>query len=220
MITKFDLLEHWTHGPLQLESSLLKAFEKIPRELFVAEEFHEQAYEDKPLPTLREQSISQPTTIMIMLKALNLKSGMKIFEVGSGVGYQASLIAKIIGAEGKLITSEVIPELVQRARHNLQKLGFSNTTVLESNGGEGFPQEAPYDRIVLTAACPSLPEPLINQLKDGGIILAPIGDIESQTLVKGVKRGQGIDLEFLGSFSFVPMKGKYGFHGYREKGLQ
>ncbi len=217
MTTKQQLINYWRENKIVEDESIISAFDNVERDIFIPSEFQREAYHDHPLPTVRNQSISQPTTVILMLKYLELKPGHKVFEVGAGAGYQAALISYIIGLEGKLITSEVIPELVQMAIYNLRKTSLGNVEVLELNGGEGYPEAAPYDRIIITAACPAMPPLLIEQLKEGGIILAPIGDLESQTLVKGTKENNCLNLEFLGSFRFVPMKGKQGFHGYSEK---
>ncbi len=209
MRNKQELIRQWRS--LNIDERLLKAFEETPREQFVPASFREHAYDDHPLPTVRAQSISQPTTVMLMLQALNVKKGNKVLEVGSGGGYQAALISKVIGPAGLLVSLEVIPELVGIARENLSRMGLANVQIMEGDGGEGFPEEAPYDNIIITAACPTIPEPLIAQLKEGGIIIAPVGDLESQMMVRGVKEHGKMELEFLGSFMFVPMRGRYGF---------
>src|SRR3989344_2523639 len=172
MTTKNQLVQFWK--TMNVDEELLQAFLNVPREQFVLPSLKKHAYEDRPLPTIRKQSISQPSTVMIMLNALELNPGEKILEIGAGVGYQAALLATLIGPTGKLITIDVIPELVQLARRNLESLGLQNTLVLESDGGEGYSPEAPYDKIILTAACPTIPQPLIDQLKEDGIILAPV----------------------------------------------
>lgn len=215
--TKAQLVEQWQ--ALHVDTRILDAFNKVPREQFIPENLRELAYHDQPLPTLREQSISQPTTIIMMLEALELKPGQNVFEVGAGSGYQAALISHIIGPSGHLTTVDIIPELVQLATQNIASLNLTNVTVLEMNGGEGYAEKAPYDRIMITCACPTIPKPLIKQLKQGGIIIAPVGDPETQTLVKGTKSGEKLYLEFLGQFRFVPMKGRHGFHGFKDKGL-
>ena len=210
MSTKLQLLQFWKTKKIVRDQRLLDAFFSIPRESFLPDKFKGEAYHDHPLPTLRKQSISQPTTIMLMLQALNLNEGHKVFEIGAGVGYQAALIAKVIGSEGKLISAEVIPELVTEARDNLNGLGLSNAKIIEADGGDGYIEGAPFDRVVITAACPMIPQPLIDQLKEGGVVIAPVGYFDDQTMVKGTKRGKGLDLEFLGRFKFVPLVGKYG----------
>jgi protein-L-isoaspartate(D-aspartate) O-methyltransferase len=196
---------------MPFDEQLLIAFESVPRELFISPALRAYAYKDQPLPTLRGQSISQPTTIMMMLQALELQEGDKVFEVGAGVGYQAALISRLIGENGTLISVDVVPELVQQAQKNMTQLAIANVTIMEMDGSEGYPPEAPYDKIIITAACPAIPPPLINQLREGGIIIAPVGDLESQTMIKGVKTGERLAMEFLGLFTFVPMRGKHGF---------
>ena len=209
MGTKQELLDKWKE--MHVDVNILAAFDFIPRENFVPISLRGEAYHDHPLPTLRNQSISQPTTIMIMLQALDLKEGEKVFEIGSGGGYQAALMSRIVGNSGKVITTEVIPELVNIARENITGLNLQNIQVEEADGSSGFLEEAPFDKVVITAACPSIPQPVIDQLKENGIVIAPVGDLESQTMVKGVKVNGKLELEFLGPFRFVPLQGKYGF---------
>ena len=165
-----------------------------------------------PLPLLRGKTISQPTTVMLMTHALELKQGDKIFEVGTGSGYQASIIAKIVGPKGKVITTEVVPELVQFAKQNLKKAEIDNVFVYEEDGSNGMPSEAPFDNIIITAACKEFPKPLVEQLKTDGIIVGPVGNEREQEMVRGIKDKNGhLELEFLGPFLFTPMYGKYGF---------
>ena len=209
MTEKESLLHSWQE--LKVNPLILESFEKVPRENFVPPAFKDQAYHDHPLPTIRNQSISQPTTIMMMLQALELERGHNVFELGAGVGYQAALISTIVGESGNVVSVEVIPELVQIAKKEMNLLGITNAKILERDGSEGFSQKAPFDRIIITAACPQIPPPLIDQLANGGIIIAPVGNLDNQTMVKGVKTNGKLDLEFLGSFRFVPMKGKHGF---------
>ena len=207
---KQRLVNFWKQHNVVTSDNIIQAFQNIPRESFLPNEFKNKAYHDHPLPTMREQSISQPTTIMMMMQALDLKQGQKVFEVGSGVGYQAALIGEIV-KPGNVITTEVIPELVGKSQINLHKVGLTNVEVLESDGGVGFPEQAPYDRIIITAACPTFPQPLIDQLKEGGIIVGPVGDVKSQTMIKGTKINGRLELDFLGEFRFVLMRGKHGF---------
>ncbi len=211
MVTKQQLIDFWRLKRIVTNERLLQAFEEIPRERFVPQELKRYAYEDQPLPTMRNQSLSQPTTVMLMLQALELEEGDTVFEVGAGVGYQASLIAKIIGPTGKLVTVDVIPELAYLSRKNLYELNLPNAQAIEADGSEGYAPEAPYDRVIITAACPTIPKPIIEQMKENAVVVAPVGDLHSQTMVKGVKLNGKIELEFLGPFVFVPMKGKYGF---------
>ncbi len=207
--TKEQLLHFWYAQ--NFDYALLKAFAAIPREKFVSQKLRRFAYADQPLPTMRRQSISQPTTVMLMLQALEVQKGEKVFELGAGAGYQAALLSYLVGKKGKVVSVEVIPELVQLARVNLAELGMKNALILEGEGGEGYREEAPYDKIIITAACPTVPQPLIDQLKEGGIVVAPVGDLESQTMIKGTKVDGRLAVEFLGPFLFVPMKGQHGF---------
>ena len=202
-------MHHWRSA--NLNEHLLNAFNTIPRENFVPPTLRDRAYEDKPLPTLRGQSISQPTTVMVMLDALDVEQGDKVFEIGSGAGYQAALLSKLVGDNGNVLSTEVVPELVTLAKNNMNDLNISNVEIMEMDGSEGDPLGAPYDKIIITAACPTIPQPLIDQLKDGGIIVAPVGDLKSQTMIKGTKNGERLELDFIGPFQFVPMKGKHGF---------
>ena len=204
------LLKTWKH--MGFRERELKAFQEVDRKGFVMPQLADMAYEDSPLPLMRGKTISQPTTVMIMTAALELEKGDRVLEIGTGSGYQAAIIAKIIGDKGLVISTEVIPELVSFARENLDKAGVGNVIVIEKDGSRGVPEEAPFDKIIITAAAKDFPKPLIGELKTDGIIVAPIGDRGSQEMIKGIKSPDGrLDLQFLGSFVFTPMYGKYGF---------
>jgi len=168
------------------------------------------AYEDRPLPLLRGKTISQPTTVMIMTAALELEKGDKVFEIGTGSGYQAALLGVLV-RPGKVITTEVIPELVYSARENLAAAGIKNVVVFEEDGSKGMESEAPFDKVIITAACKEFPNPVVDQLKEGGIIVGPVGGPEQQQMIRGIKTKGKLELEFLGPFLFTPMYGRYGF---------
>ena len=159
MYQKTDLINFWkdNFGFREIE---LNAFKEVDRENFIPENLRNAAYQDMPLPLLRGKTISQPTTVMIMTHALELERGEKVFEIGAGSGYQSAIIAKIIGSKGKVITTEVVPELVQFARENLKKANIHNVFVYEEDGSNGLPSEAPFDRIIITSACKEFPKPL------------------------------------------------------------
>ena len=211
MSQKAELMNFWKRG-LGLTDTELKAFSEVKREDFVPNGVKEKAYEDIPLPILRGKTISQPTTVMMMTHALELRENEKVFEVGTGSGYQAAIIAKIVGTKGKVITTEVIPELVNFAKENLAKAGINNVEVYEDDGSKGMKEKAPFDRIIITAACKEFPKPLLEQLKPEGIIVGPVGDAYEQEMVHGRKDKKGkLELEFLGQFLFSPLYGKYGF---------
>ncbi|RLE47466.1 protein-L-isoaspartate O-methyltransferase [Candidatus Woesearchaeota archaeon] len=196
----------------KIDKKIIKAFLKIPREDFVLEEWKSQAYDDTPLPILADQTISQPTTVMQMLQHLELKKGMKVLEIGAGSGYNAALISELVGKEGKVITVEILPELVKFAKDNLKKAGIKNVRVVKADGSRGYAKEKPYDRIVCTAASPKIPEAWKKQLKKDGIILAPVGDEYGQTMLKVKRIGDVLEFEELGDYLFVPLLGKHGFN--------
>ncbi len=194
-----------------IDRRVLKAMESIPRHEFVQEDLEIEAYSNMPLPIGYDQTISQPYTIAFMLEALELNKGNKVLEIGTGSGYNASLIAEIIGKEGKVYTVEIIPELVELARRNIGRLGINNIKIIQGDGSVGYEKEKPYDRIIITAGAPKIPEALVKQLKTGGIIIGPVGSTYSQNMVRIKKKKEGLTKEDLGEFIFVPLKGKYGF---------
>ena len=210
MDQKTELIKFWKEnfGFREME---LKAFNEVDREDFIPQNLKNEAYHDMPLPLLRGKTISQPTTVMIMTHALELEPNEKVFEIGTGSGYQAAIIAKIVG-KGKVITTEVVPELVSFARQNLRKAKIDNVFVYEDDGSNGIPGEAPFDKVIITAACKEFPKRLLEQLKPNGIIVGPVGNQYEQEMVRGIKDKDGhLELEFLGPFLFTPMYGKYGF---------
>ena len=206
---KQELLEYWKEN-FNFTQEELKAFNEINREDFVIAEFEEVAYEDRPLPILRGKTISQPTTVMIMTHALELKPGDKVFEIGAGSGYQTALIAKLVGPTGKVVTTEVIPELFHFAKTNLSKANLSNIEIFEEDGSKGL--LGPFDKIIITAACNDFPEELLKELKPHGIIVAPVGNKDTQNMIRGIKKADNsLEVENLGSFLFSPLYGTYGF---------
>lgn len=209
MEAKNQLIHFWKEN-FKFREIELNAFREVNREHFIPEQIQSRAYEDVPLPLLRGKTISQPTTVMIMTAALQLKPGERIFEIGAGSGYQAAIIASIVQPE-KVITTEVIPELVGFARQNLKKASITNVEVLEEDGSKGIPGKL-FDKIIITAACKEFPQPLLDQLKPNGMIIGPVGNRDEQEMVRGTKLPDGqLQLEFLGQFLFTPMYGKYGF---------
>jgi len=182
---------------------LIKAFNSVPREKFVLKEFRQFAYVDEPLPILGGQTISQPTTVAIMSEALELKKGLKVLEIGAGSGYQAAILSKAVGPKGKIFTIERLPEVYKFAVKNLKD--YTNVKVILGDGSKGLPEEAPFDRIIVTAAAPKIPEKLIQQLKDGGIMVVPVGEGSSQKMFKIIKHKNKIIKEDLGYFVFVPL---------------
>ncbi len=204
-----------THGYLKSEK-VKKAILKIPREEFIPPENRQYAYIDQPVPIGEGQTISAPHMVAIICEKLGLKEGMKILEIGSGFGYNAAVVAEIIGPEGHLYTTERIESLAKTAEKNLKHTGYNNVTVLHIDGTKGYPAEAPYDRIYATASAPKVPEPLKEQLKIGGILLTPIGsDNYFQELVCMLRVSEDeFETHNLGGVAFVPMIGE---HGWPEK---
>lgn len=211
MEQKGQLIGFWKEN-FNFRQAEINAFMGVERENFIPEDIKSRAYLDIPLPLIRGKTISQPTTVMIMTNLLDLHPGEKVFEIGTGSGYQAAIIARIIEPEGKVITTEVVPELVMFSRGNLSRSGIKNVAVYEEDGSKGMPEEAPFDKIIITSACKEFPQPLLEQLKPGGVIVGPVGDREQQEMVRGIKDKDGhLNLEFFGPFLFTPMYGKYGF---------
>jgi len=209
---KNRLIHYWKSSGTIKDERILKAFKDVPRDLFLKDGFGKEAYTDHPLPIGKGQTISQPTTVMLMTEALELKKGQKVLEVGAGSGWQAAIISKIIWPKGKVITTEIIPELAEFAKENLKKAGIRNVEVLNYDGSQGYEKEAPFQRIIITAACPEIPKPLVEQLDDDGILIAPVGPkFFGQDMIKLIKTKSGITTKSLGSFVFVPLKGKHGY---------
>jgi len=209
-----EILKCWKHEKVINDEKVIEAFRHVKRELFVLPHLKEEAYVDVPLPIGYGQTISQPTTIAIMTQGLELKNGLKVLEVGTGSGYQAAIIGFIIGKRGKVFTTEIIHELVDFAKQNLKKAAAKNVEVIESDGSMGYVNEAPYDRIIVTAACPEIPQVLAKQLKKNEIMVLPVGTLEGQKMLKVKKldeEGKLFDVKNLGDFVFVPLRGKAGF---------
>src|SRR3990167_7800366 len=160
---KVDLLQSLKEK--KFSKNILDAFSKIPRENFVPKVVKNNAYEDTALPIGMGQTISQPYTIAVMLSELQLKKGQKVLEIGSGCGYVLALISEIIGKGGKVFGMEIVGELATKSKENLED--YKNIKVFHKSGFQGFPDKAPFDRILLSAACRDIPEALFSQLKVG-----------------------------------------------------
>lgn len=204
---KEELLRRWP----DIEKKVKNAFLEVPRELFIEKELAIHAYDDTPLPIPAEQTISQPTTVVQMINELHLEKGQKVLEIGAGSGYNAAIMSKLIGAQGKVISIEIIPELVKFAKDNLKKAKIKNVKVIKADGSKGYEKERPYDRIICTAASPKIPETWKGQLKNKGILLTPVGDRYEQVMVKVKKINKNYEIDELGHYMFVPLRGKHGF---------
>jgi len=190
------------------DSRVLDAMRKVPRHLFMPEAIRESAYEDNALPIGEGQTISQPYMVAVMTELLELNGDEKVLEIGTGSGYQAALLAELAR---EVYTIERIGPLADRARECLAGLGYSNVIVLTGDGSKGMEEKAPFDRIIVTAAAPQLPEIMLKQLKEGGIIVAPVGERFSQIVIKGRKEKGALVEEFQVPCVFVPLIGEYGW---------
>jgi protein-L-isoaspartate(D-aspartate) O-methyltransferase len=195
-----------------VDEKVLEAMLRVPRHKFVPEYEQRAAYMDRPLEIGYGQTISAPHMVAIMCEILELSEGDKVLEVGAGCGYNAAVMAELVGKSGHIYTVERIEPLANFARKNIEENGYKNVTVLLKNGSMGYPQYAPYDRIIVTCAAPYIPEPLLEQLKPGGIMVIPVGESYSQELFRVKKNAKGdTHKKRKGGVIFVPLIGKYGF---------
>ena len=190
------------------DTRVLKAMLKVPRHLFVEEALRDQAYGDFPLPIGEGQTISQPYIVAIMTEALKLKGNERVLEVGTGSGYQTAILAELALW---VYTIEKYSSLLKRAKNILIKLGYKNISFKLGDGSLGWKEVAPFDAIIVTAAAPKIPQPLIDQLLEGGRIVIPVGDEYSQVLVKGIKKDGKLRTQTLEAVRFVKLVGAYGF---------
>jgi protein-L-isoaspartate(D-aspartate) O-methyltransferase len=182
----------------------LAALRKVPRHLFVPPDSERLAYEDHPLPIGHGQTISQPYIVGFMTEALGLAGGETVLEVGTGSGYQAAVLAEIAA---RVYSVEIVEPLAREAAQRLVRLGYRNVDVRAGDGYLGWPEAAPFDAIMVTAAAPRIPEALKQQLKDGGRLIIPVGD-DYQELVVVTRRGGGFEERSVLPVRFVPMTGE------------
>jgi protein-L-isoaspartate(D-aspartate) O-methyltransferase len=185
------------------DEATLRAMKKVPRHRFVPEGLAGQAYDDHPLPIGHGQTISQPYIVGFMTEALGLQGGERVLEVGTGSGYQAAVLAEIAD---RVYTIEIVAPLAEEARVRLKELGYDNVEVRAGDGYQGWPEAAPFDAIMVTAAAPRIPEPLRQQLRDGGRLILPVGD-EWQELVVVTRTGDAFEEKRVLPVRFVPMTG-------------
>jgi protein-L-isoaspartate(D-aspartate) O-methyltransferase len=183
---------------------VLWALDKVDRHLFVPGELQPQAYQDHPLPIGHGQTISQPYIVALMTELLELKGGEKVLEIGTGSGYQAAILAELAK---EVYTIEIVEPLASSAEKRLRELGYENVHVRAGDGYLGWPEGAPFDAIMVTAAPDHIPQPLLDQLKEGGCMVVPVGS-GFQTLKKIWKRGGKIETKDIAPVIFVPMTGE------------
>ena len=187
--------------------AVLRAVGETPRHLFVPEALLGRAYEDVALPIGRGQTISRPLTHARYLEALELRGRERVLEIGTGSGYQAALLSQLVA---QVFTVERLAQLASRARQAIALAGMSNVTVLVGDGTLGWRPYAPYDAILVAAASPRVPPPLLEQLAEGGRLLAPIGPGQAQEIIRITRRGGELVEEHLAAASFVPLIGRHG----------
>lgn len=193
---------------------MVKAMLKVPREDFVMEMYRDYAYLEVPLPIPGQNAtISCPHSYPMFYEALELKKGDKFFEVGAGSGYGAALAREMVGEDGGVVTMEIDRKTFEFAKKNLERTRYMDVSLILGDGSLGYPAEAPYDKICITAACPEIPKPLIRQLKLGGRLIAPVGRPEfTQDLVLLEKMQDGtLKTSFVEEVLYVPLRGKYGW---------
>ena len=189
------------------DEEVLRVMGKVPRHKFVLPQYLDRAYADHPLPIGYGQTISQPYIVALMTQLLNLKRGEKVLEIGTGSGYQAAILAELTD---EVYTVEIIKELEQQAEKRLKDLGYTNVKVKHADGYYGWEEYAPYDAIIVTCAPDHVPQPLIDQLKDGGRLVIPVGPPGAyQTLWQLTKQGDKIIARNILGVSFVPMTGEH-----------
>ncbi len=190
------------------DKRVLAAMLEIPRHLFIPPPYDRAAYDDNPLSIGSGQTISQPYIVALMTELLHPKVTDNVLEIGAGSGYQAAILSRLIR---RLTTIERIAPVANLARTNLKSIGIDNVVVIEGDGTLGYPDNAPYDGIIITAATPEVPQPLIGQLADGGILVAPVGGRDVQDLITLHKKGRSCIQESHGGVRFVPLIGKHGW---------
>ncbi len=190
------------------DERVLEAMLRVPRHLFVDEALRDQAYSDHPLPIAEKQTISQPYIVALMTEALELKGTEKVLEIGTGSGYQSAILAELAD---RVFSIERYPELGYRANAVLRNLGYKKVIIRVGDGSLGWPDDAPFDGILVTAGTPQIPQPLIDQLSIGGRLVVPVGDKTAQDLFLIKRLAEGVEKISLGGVRFVNLVGKWGW---------
>jgi protein-L-isoaspartate(D-aspartate) O-methyltransferase len=192
------------------DPGVLFAMGKVPRDRFLEEALGGEAYNDHPLPIGHKQTISQPYMVALMTEALDLRGTENTLEIGTGCGYQTAILSEL---SQKVYTVERIRELMVKARTTLHELGYDNILFKAFDGTLGWPEYQPYDAIIVTAGAPKIPQPLLDQLADGGRLVIPVGDRYGQELIKVTRKKEGYNQRNLGGCRFVDL---IGLHGWKE----
>jgi len=205
-----DLINYLRDSGFLNDDNVESAFRNIPRHEFVPTSELDRAYYNEPLSIMKNQTISQPGVVSRMTEWLDIKNGQKILEIGTGSAWQTAILSYLVET-GTVYSIERHSELVKFARENLEKLGIENAHVILGDGSLGHPQASPYDRIIITAACKEIPLPLLEQLSENGLIIAPVGGSSSQSLVLLKKTSESIvKIKNQSNYIFVPLIGKFG----------
>ncbi|MDD1696382.1 MAG: protein-L-isoaspartate(D-aspartate) O-methyltransferase [Methanoregula sp.] len=204
-MVEYQIAARGIHDP-----RVLSAMKEIPRHIFVPPPFDKSAYEDYPLPIGNGQTISQPFIVALMTELLILHPADSVLEIGTGCGYQAAILAKLVR---KVTSIERIPQVAELAKANLAAVNIRNVEIIVGDGTLGYPQNSPYQGIIITAATPSVPQPLLTQLAEGGRLVAPVGERDVQELIRIIKRGDSLMEEHHGGVRFVPLIGECGWNG-------
>jgi len=185
-----------------MQADILSAIETIPRELFIPENLHAHAYENASLPIGHKQTISQPYIVAVMTQALELKKSHRVLEIGTGSGYQAAILSRL---SRRVYTLERLRPLMVSAEKRLKTLQISNITYRHGDGAKGWPEAAPFDRIIITCRVTDIPTSLLDQLKEEGILIAPVGPSGKEELVRVKREVEGFERKSLMPVRFVPM---------------
>ncbi len=200
---KRRLIEHLKDSGYLKTPRIIKAFQEVRRELFVPKDMKQHAYADEPLPIGGGQTISACHMVAIMTELLEPRKGDKVLEVGAGSGYQAAILSRLVK---KVYTVELVPELAEKAAKALKKAGCTNVETKVGDGSKGWKEHAPFDRIIVTCASPDIPQPLTDQLKEGGIMAIPVGGSWQQELIIGRKKKGKLLKQRHGGCVFVPLR--------------
>jgi len=202
---KLDVLITIMHNTGFLtDDKVESAIRSIPRHNFVPASQKNEAYENTPIPIMKNQTISQPSVVARMTEWLDLQEGQKVLEIGSGSGWQSAILAKLVGS-GKIFTIERHSELAKFAKQNLEKLGIKNVEIINGDGNFGLAEKSPFNRIMITAACKKIPEKLLDQLAMDGLLIAPVGEnIQSLVLLKKTHKGI-VEIKNQDGYVFVPL---------------
>ena len=201
------LVDELTREGVIKSERVRKALLSVPREEFVLPEYRMMAYEDRPLPLFAGATISAPHMVAMMCELIEPRTGMKILEVGAGSGYHAAVCAEAIERRGKVYTIEIVKELAVYAAQNIERLGYWGVVeVFHGDGRRGLERHAPFDAVIVTAAASGIPRTLVDQLRDGGVLVIPVEEGAGQVLYRVVKRGEKIERRAITYVLFVPLR--------------